>query len=140
HGKGFGAGHRLLQHARQMSGSEVGFAEENEDHCLGMELANLGNLGGSMAIACANFAQAFARHAIEAIDRLAMIARRDQQLVERSPVVSPVEIETDTLAKFGLINFATPPFFEDVLVSGEDGFANEDDVGCMQSIVKLLAI
>ena len=87
-----------------------------------MALANLGNLGRGMTIAGADFAQIFARHAIETVDGLAMVARGDQQFVKRSPVVSPVEIEADALPQFVLVNFAAPPFFENVLVAGEDGF------------------
>ena len=56
-----------------------------------------------------------------------VIASRDQQFVERSPVVSPVEIEADALAQFVLVDFAAPPFFEDVLIAGEDGFDSEHD-------------
>ena len=56
-----------------------------------------------------------------------MIARRDQQFVKRSPIVSPVEVEADALAEFALVDFAAPPFVEDVLVAGEDGFDTEHD-------------
>jgi hypothetical protein len=53
-----------------MPGSEVRFAEQYKDRGFGMPLANLGDLGGGVAITRADFAQVFARHAVEAIDRL----------------------------------------------------------------------
>ena len=56
-----------------------------------------------------------------------MIARGDEQFVKRSPVVSPVEIEADALPKFGFVNFAAPPFVEDVLIAREDGFDPKND-------------
>ena len=38
-----------------------------------------------------------------------------------------VEIEAGAFAQFGLVDFAPPPLFEDVLIAGEDGFDSEDD-------------
>src|ERR1022692_5169363 len=99
-----------------MCRSKSGLAEEHEDRRIGMKLADLGNLGGSVAIAGADLAQVFAGHAIEAIDGLAVVAGSNQQFVERSPVVSPVEIEADALAKFVLVDLAAPPLFSDVLI------------------------
>ena len=103
------------------------FAEQHEDDRIGMALANLGDLGGRVAVARADFAQVFARHAIQPIDRFGVIARGGQQFVKRRPVVSPVEVEADALAQFALVNFAPPPFVEDVLVAGENGFDSEHD-------------
>ena len=80
-----------------------------------------------MAIAGADLAQVFARHAIQTVDGFGVIAGRRQQFVERRPVVSPVEIEADALAQFALVNLAPPPFFENVLVAGEDGFHAQHD-------------
>ena len=54
-----------------------------------------------------------------------MLARSDQQFVERSPVIAPVEIEANALAQFFGVNLAPPPFVEDVLVAGEDGFQSQ---------------
>ena len=110
-----------------MSRSEVRLAEQHEDHCIGMTLADLGNLGRGVTIAGADLPQVFAGHAIEAVDGLAVIAGSDQQFVERSPIVTPIKIEADALAQFVLIDFAAPPFFENVLIAGEDGFDSEHD-------------
>ena len=120
-------GSSLLQYAREMSGSEVRFSEQHEDHGIGMALADLGDLGRSVTVAGADLAQVFAGHAIETVDAFAVVAGRYQQFVERSPVVSPVEIEADALAQFALVDFAAPPFVENVLIAGEDGFDSEHD-------------
>ena len=87
-----------------------------------MALANLGKLGGGMTIAGTDFPQIFAGHAIEAVNALAMVACGDEQFVKWSPIVSPVKIEADALPQFVFINFAAPPFVENVLVAGENGF------------------
>src|ERR1035441_10590106 len=80
-----------------------------------------------LAAAGADFAQVFARHAVESVDGLGVIARGDQQLVEWGPIVSPVEVEADALAELALVDFAAPPFVENVLVAGEDGFDSQHD-------------
>ena len=54
-----------------------------------------------------------------------MLARSHQQFVKRSPVIAPVEIEANALAQFLFVNLAPPPFVEDVLVAGEDGFKSQ---------------
>ncbi len=108
-----------------MSGSEMRFAEQHEDDGVGMALADFGNLGGGVTVAGADLAQIFARHAVETIDGFRVIARGDQQFVKWGPVVSPVEVEADALAEFALVDFAAPPFVENVLVAGEDGFDPE---------------
>src|ERR1700689_5409702 len=110
-----------------MCRSQVRFAEQDEDHGIGMALTDLTNLGGSVTVAGANLAQVFTRHAIEAVNRFSVVAGRYQQFVEGSPVIAPVEIEADALAEFAFVDFAAPPFFEDVLVAGKDGFDSEHD-------------
>jgi hypothetical protein len=55
-----------------------------------------------------------------------VIASGDEQFVERSPVVSPVEIKADALAQFDFINLAAPPFVENVLIAGKNGFDAEN--------------
>jgi hypothetical protein len=47
--------------------------------------------------------------------------------VERRPIIAPVEIEADALAQFAFIDLTAPPFFEDVLITGEDSFHSEHD-------------
>jgi len=71
--------------------------------------------------------QIFAGHAVEAVDALAVIASGDQQLIKRSPIVSPVEIEANALPQFRFLNFAPPPLVENVLIAGKNGFDAEDD-------------
>ena len=102
-------------------------AEQDEDHGIRMALPDFGKLDGSVAIAGADLPQILARHAVQPIERFAMIPRGDQQFVEGSPVVSPVEIEADALAKFVFVNFAAPPFVENVLIAGKDGFDSQNN-------------
>src|SRR5580693_1735950 len=92
-----------------------------------MTLADFGNLGGGMTVAGADLAQVFARHAIEAVNGIAVVAGRDQQFVERRPIVAPVKVEANALPQFAFVNFAAPPFLEDVLVAGKDCFRSEHD-------------
>src|SRR5215472_13431615 len=108
-----------------MSRRQMRFAEQDEDDGIGMAFANLGNLDGGMPVAGANLAQVFTWHAVEAVKRFGVIARRDQKFVERSPVVSPVEVEADALAQFGFVDLAPPPLIKNVLVAGKDGFHTE---------------
>ena len=90
-----------------------------------MALADFGDLGGGMTVTRADLAQIFAGHAVETVDSFRVIARGDQQFVKRRPVVSPVEVEADALAEFTFVDIAAPPFVEDVLVAGEDGFDSQ---------------
>src|ERR1700722_1012647 len=110
-----------------MSGREMRLAEQDKDHGIGMALPNFRDLRGGMAVAGPNLAQIFTRHAVEAVKRFGMVAGRDQQFVERVPVVSPVEVEADALAKFLLVDFAPPPNVENVLIAREDRFHAKDD-------------
>src|ERR1700678_2744377 len=87
-----------------------------------MTLANLCDLGRGVTIAGSDFAQTFPGHAVEAVNGLAVIAGRDQQFMEGRPIIAPIEIETNALAQFVLVDFAAPPLVEDVLIAGEDGF------------------
>ena len=60
-----------------------------------------GFLGGSdlaVPVTSSDFAQIFARHAIEAVDGGAVVAGGAEQFVKGGPVVSPVEFETNALA------------------------------------------
>src|SRR5579871_1262779 len=91
-----------------------------------MALPDFGKLRGGMAVACADFSKILSRHAIQAIERLAMITRRDQKVVEGSPIVSPIEIEACALTKFRLVNLAAPPLIEDMLIAGKNGFDAEN--------------
>ena len=102
-------------------------AEQHEDHSVRMALPDLGDLVRGMAIAGADLAQILARHAIQPVERFAVIPRSDEQFVERRPIVSPIEIEADALPQFGFINFAPPPFVENVLIAGKDGLDSEDN-------------
>ena len=110
-----------------MSGSDVGFAEEYKHEGFGMAAANLGNFCGGMAVARPDFAQVFAGHAIEAIERDGMFARGTEEFVKRSPIVSPIKVEADALAKFRLVDLTTPPFVHDVLIAREDGFEADEN-------------
>src|SRR5271163_665011 len=92
-----------------------------------MAPAQLGNLVGGVAIASSDFAQIFARHAIQAINRCAMITRGGEQFVKWCPVVSPVQFETDALAQFIFINFASQPFVKDVLVARKNSFDSKNN-------------
>jgi hypothetical protein len=112
-----------------MAGREMRLAEQHENDGVGMALADFGDLGRSVTVAGADLAQVFARHAVQAVDGFGVIARGDEQFVKRSPVVAPVEVEADALAEFALVDFAAPPFVENVLVAGENGFDTEHHMG-----------
>src|SRR5438270_9555268 len=104
---------------------QVRFTEEHEDRSLGMALPNLSQLQRGVAIACSNFPQILARHAIEAVESFGVIARAQQEFIERSPVVAPIEVETNALPEFRLFNVTTPPLIHNVLVAGKDGFQSQ---------------
>src|ERR1035441_8908957 len=108
-----------------MLGREVRLAEQHDDERAGMPAAEFGNLVGGVAVTGANFAQIFARHAIKAIDGCAVVAGGGEQFVKRSPVVSPVEFETDALAQFVFGNLGAEPFVENMLVAGKNGFDSQ---------------
>ena len=91
-----------------------------------MPLPDLGHFVDSMTIARSDLAQIFSRHAVETIDGLGVLARRDQQIVERRPVVAPVEVEADALLQFFGVNLAPPPFVENVLITRKNCFKTED--------------
>ena len=117
----------LANGSRQVSWSHMRLAKKHVDHSVRMPLPDLCDLQRGMAIASADLAQILARHAIQAVECLGVIARTDQQFVKRSPVVSPIQIEADTLPQFGFINFAAPPFVENVLIASKDSFNAKDD-------------
>ena len=108
-----------------MSGREVRLAEQHHDDRMGMALPDLGQLVDGVTIARADLAQIFPRHAVQTVDGVGVLARGHQQFVERRPVVAPVEIEANALLQFFGVNLAPPPFIEDVLVAGEDGFESQ---------------
>ena len=97
-----------------------------------MAAANFGNLVGGVAVTGSDFAQIFARHAIEPVDGGAAVAGGGEQLVKWGPVVSPVEFETDALAQFVFVNLAAEPFVENVLVAGKNGFHSQHDGALVQ--------
>src|SRR6185437_4830855 len=66
-----------------------------------------------------------ARHAIQTINRLGLLARRLHQFIKRGPVISPIKVKADALAEFRLANFASPPLVENVLIAGKNGFHTE---------------
>src|ERR1017187_8609155 len=78
-----------------------------------------------MLIAPCDFAQVVARTAIEAVNPAAIGTRGFQQTIERKPVVTPIEIVAQSLAKLGAIDLAGTPRVEDVLVASKDGFQSE---------------
>ncbi len=90
-----------------------------------MAVAEIGNLVCGVAVTSSDFAEIFARHAIEPVDGGAMVPGGGEQFVKWSPFVSPVEFETDALAQFVFIDLAAEPFVEDVLVAGENGFDSQ---------------
>src|ERR1700691_5913187 len=73
HGQDFGVRHLLAQSARQMLRGKVRFAKEDKDCRSRMALADFGEFRGSMAIAGSNLSEIFPRHAVEAVDALAVI-------------------------------------------------------------------
>src|ERR1700687_3958550 len=104
---------------------EVRLTEQYDDERVRMAAAEIGKLVGGVPVTSSDFAQIFARHAIEPVDGGAVVAGGGEQFVKWSPFVSPVEFETDALAQFVFINFAADPFVENVLVAGENGFDPE---------------
>ncbi len=115
-----GIGQRDAQHFGNVIGREMRFAEHHHDDGVGMAARDLGDLLCGVAVAPGDLAQVVARHAVEAIDPHRVLAGRDQQLVERFPVVSPVQVEADAFTQLFVVDLAAHPLVEDVLVAGED--------------------
>src|SRR5258708_12207143 len=92
-----------------MAGREVRFSKQYKDDRFGMAFANFRDLQGGVTVPLSDFPQVFARHAIEAIDALAMIAGGDQEFVEGTPLVSPVDVEANALTQFGFAPSPPPP-------------------------------
>src|ERR1700757_2453348 len=90
-----------------------------------MAAVNLQNLVGGVAVARGDLAQILARHAIEAIDASVVAAGNRQQFIERRPVVSPVEFKADALAKFSLVNLASQPLIDDMLIARKNGLHSQ---------------
>jgi hypothetical protein len=92
-----------------------------------MRATELGNFISGVAIASSDFAQVFARHAIESIGGCSTITCSGEQFVKWKPIISPVDVEADALAKLNFINLAARPLVENVLVARENGFDSQDD-------------
>src|SRR5579863_4311574 len=101
----------LPQVTGKMGGREVRLAEEHEDYGVGMAFTDFNELGHRMAVAGANLAQIFTRHAVETVDGVAVLTGGNQQFVEGAPFVPPVGVEADAFAEFSLVDLAAPPFF-----------------------------
>src|SRR5580700_2373588 len=101
------------------------FAEQYQDHGVRMALTNLCNLVRPMLVSSPDFAQILPRLTIETINCVCVLAGGYQQFVKRRPLVTPVEIETDTLAELFFIDLTAPPLIEDVLMPGEDRLDSE---------------
>src|ERR1700687_4121633 len=101
---------------------EVRLTEQYDDERVRMAAAEIGKLVGGVPVTSSDFAQIFARHAIEPVDGGAVVAGGEEQFEKRSPFVSPVECETDALPHLAFINLAAEPFVENVLVAGVNGF------------------
>src|SRR5437660_109001 len=85
-----------------------------------MPAADFANLLSGVTVARPNLAQVLTRHAVESVESDRVVAGRGEQFVERSPVVSPIEVKADALAKFPFFNFSASPFIQNVLVTGEN--------------------
>src|ERR1700758_5083035 len=92
-----------------------------------MARAHFGNLLGSMAVARPNFAQVFPRHAVQSVNSGGLGARFFQQVVERVPVVSPIEIKANALPQFLLVDFSAPPLVQNELVTRKYRFQPQPD-------------
>ena len=86
-----------------MPGRQVGFPEEHQNKRIRMAAANLADLLGGVAIAGADLAQVFARHTVKTVEAGRVLTRGGKKFEERRPVIAPIEIETDALAKLGFI-------------------------------------
>ena len=95
-----------LEQGGQMLGREVRLAEQHNDKRVRMAVADIGNLVCGVAVTSSDFAEIFARHAIEPVDGGAVVAGGGEQFVKWSPFVAPVEFETDAQAQFVFINLA----------------------------------
>src|ERR1019366_8209576 len=71
----------LLEQGGQMLGREVRLAEQHDDERVGMAPAEFGNLVGGVAVTSSDFAQIFARHAIEPVGGGAVVAGGGEQFV-----------------------------------------------------------
>ena len=118
-------GKPLLEHGGQVLRRKMRLAEKNEDERVRMVEAQFGDLVSGVPVTSSDFAQIFARHAIESVDPCAMVAGGGEQFVEWTPVVSPVEFEADALAQFVFVNLAADPFVKNVLVAGKNGFDSQ---------------
>src|SRR5690349_3250986 len=92
-----------------------------------MLLSNVANFRGSMTIARANLPEILARHTVQAINRLAVLAGTFQEREERLPVVTPIGVVANAVAQFGFLDLTAHPFIQDVLVAGKDRFHADHD-------------
>ena len=60
---------------REVSGRQMGLTKQHEHKCIGMAPADLRKFLGRVAVPCSYLAQVFARHAVQAIDGIAVLAR-----------------------------------------------------------------
>src|SRR5579862_8510599 len=105
-----------------MVGSQVRLAKQYENLCARIMRPQLSDLLRGVTIAYGDLSHIAAWHAIEAIDRNAIGASALQQLVKGSPVVLPVKVVADALAKLVLVDLPAKPIVEDMLVAGEYRF------------------
>src|ERR1035441_5275448 len=125
-------GKPLPEQGGQVLGREMRLAEENQNERAGMAAAKFRNLVGGVPVARPDFTHIFARHAIEPVDRGAVVPGSRKQFVKWSPLVSPVEFKAYALAQLVLVNFAAQPFFENVLIAGENSFHSQHDGALVQ--------
>ena len=97
-----------------------------------MTATYLGYLVSRMPIARANLAQILTWHAVQPIDRRAALPRRQKNVKEGSPVVSPIQIKTNSLSKFTFVDLSVQPFVDDVLVPGKNRLYSEHQRPAMQ--------
>ena len=84
--------------ARQMIRRQMRFAKQNEDRSLGMTLPDLGQFQSRVAITRANFSQVFARHAIQPVKSLRVIARARPGIHRTAPNRIPNPDQSECVA------------------------------------------
>src|ERR1700733_8011421 len=105
--------------------SKMRFSEEHQNQRVWMAISYLRNLVGRMAIASANLPQVLARHAVKPVNPGALLARGRKNVKEGSPVVSPIQVEANTLAKLALVDLSAQPLIDDMLISGKNRFHSQ---------------
>src|SRR2546423_15659019 len=105
-----------------MMGSEMRFSEQDQHERVGMVFFNFADFVGSVPVPGSDLAKILAWHAVEAVETNRVLAGGGEQLVKWRPIVSPIKIEADALSQFRLVNFAAPPFIDNVLIAGKESF------------------